>query len=802
MSKQPTIAFGMIIKGTDDEAPLLRKALGSINGYVDAIYIDINAPKGKKHSKEVIAVAKQFGADYVLTEWTGNFVEARTNNWQRIPKTYDWYGWLDADDTVDKPEEIQRVIAIASKQQGIYAMYDYDHDEYGNCTVKHWVARLVRNNGAYQWKSSISDGGVAVHETLNEVVPRPKSMTNDFKVVHHAGEDRRQASLERNITLLEGMYDRQKSEGEVDPRTLFYLATHYYDAEKYGEAVNLLQTYLQVSGWNEERCEARLYLGNILRKVKRNAEAKQEYLMAIGEFQNSPRPYIELAELEYDDKRYEFSLGWVEKALKLPKPTTTMVMRPLESSYKAYMLAAQACVNIGGKKLDEAQKYVQKALKLRPLDDDAKRSQELIDQLLDQREDIRAAVRLVRTFEQNGQTERIVPLLNSLPDEVQDNPLILNTRHTFTEPKVWPKKSIALYVGQGPLGIWGPWSLEEGIGGSEEAVIRLSLELAQLGWAVTVFATPGERAGEHNKFGATRPGILGAEWNPVIWKQYYEFNPHDEYDVVIAWRNPQFFEANVKARRRYLWLHDLMDREEFFAERLENIDKVIFVGQYHADYYKGIIPEDKWFVSGNGIDPQDFIEADGKFKRTKHRMVYMSAHNRGLKILLDNWATIKKAVPDATLDIYYGWQSYDALNKDNPERMQWKAELVKQIEEADGVTDHGRIGQQQIVEEINKADVFAYPCVFPEVYCISYTKALAGGAYPVTSDYAEIGHYPGAHAHYEQGQLQSFITEYIDLLIKTLKKGVTDKQRNDLKQTARQKYSWRNTAEQWNDDLI
>lgn len=791
--KQPTIALGMIIKGTADEAPHLRKALSSINGYVDAIFLDINAPKGTKHAQEVIDVAEQFGADYALTEWTGNFVEARTNNWARIPKDFDWYMWLDSDDTVDDPKEIRHLIAIASKQQGIYVKYDYDHDEYGNVTVTHWVARIVRNNGSYAWKSSISDGGVAVHETLNEVIPRPKSMTNDIKVVHHAEEDRRQASLDRNITLLEGMYARQTKEGEVDPRTLFYLATHYYDALRYGEAVKLLQEYLQLSGWNEERCEARLYLGNILRKAGRNAEAKQEYLMAVGEFQNSPRPYIELAELEHEDKRYEFSLNWVEKALNVPKATTTMVLRPLESSYKAYMLGAQACVNIGGKKLDDALEYAEKALKLRPLDEDAKASQELVEKLIEQREDIRAAARLIRSFEEHEQEEKILPLLDSLPADVQDNPLILTARHKYTPPKVWPKKSIALYVGQGPLGIWGPWSLDEGIGGSEEAVIQLSRQLSLLGWQVTVFATPGERAGDD---------IYGDKiYEPAIkWKQYYEFSPHDEYDVVIAWRNPGFFDGQFKARKKYLWLHDLMDREEFIPERLANLDKVIFVGQYHADYYKGVIPEEKWFVSGNGIAPEDFIEVDGN-ERTPHRMVYMSAYNRGLKLLLDMWPEVKKEVPDATLDVYYGWESYDAINRDNPERMEWKDGLVKQMKELEGVTDYGRISHKQIAEELSKSDVLAYPCIFPEVYCITYVKAMAAGTYPVTSDYAELVSYDGAHAHYERDGIQQFITDYTQLLIKTLKEGVSDEVRTNLKQTARNKYSWKSTAKEWSKEL-
>ena len=58
-----------------------------------------------------------------------------------------------------------------------------------------------------------------------------------------------------------------------------------------------------------------------------------------------------------------------------------------------------------------------------------------------------------------------------------------------------------------------------------------------------------------------------------------------------------------------------MDKEEFIDERLENLDRIIFVSQYHRDLYP-FIPEDKCFVSGNGITPEDFEELDGNLSVT------------------------------------------------------------------------------------------------------------------------------------------------------------------------------------------
>lgn len=635
---------------------------------------------------------------------------------------------------------------------------------------------------------------------------RPKALSEEFKVIHHSGANRRLSSLIRNIELLEGMFKRQTEAGKLDPRTLFYLATHYYDAGNLEGAKTLLEHYIKVSGWAEERCEALVYIGDIFYRNEQDDNAHRAYLSAIGEYQNSPRPYIGLAKLDFAKGRYEESAGWIEKCLALPKATTTMVQRPMENSFVAYLIGAQSLANIGGKSLDTAMTYIKKALKIRPKDSDALGAFKQIDALIQNRQDIKAASRLINKFKNDKEEAKILPFIDALPYSTQDNPMILNTRHQYMEPTKWGKKSIAIYVGNGPLGIWGPWSLETGIGGSEEAVIKLSGELAMKGWDVTIFATPGDKAGWYGAKTNTYLGKTSIEggMNGVTWKQFYEFNPKDEYDVLIAWRNPGFFDADIKARKKYLWLHDVMDKEEFLPERLEKIDKVIFVGKYHASLYEGVIPEDKWFISGNGIDPQDFIEADGKFRRTPHRMVYMSAYNRGLKLLLANWDKIKKAVPDATLDIYYGWEGYDSINANNPERMQWKADLVKMIDNCEGVTDHGRIGHKQIVEEINKADILAYPCVFNEVYCITYVKAMAGGLNVVSTDYAELVNYQkdgGTQVHYEEGKVDKLTEDYIPALIKALKTGMDKDERKRIEYNTRNNYSWEWTANGWDKEF-
>jgi glycosyltransferase involved in cell wall biosynthesis len=780
--KKPTIAFALIVKGTDDEAPLLEQCLNSLDGHVDAVYLGINYPKGKKISKKIMHVAKRHKAVIHTFEWKDDFAGARNFIFSQIPKKYDFIGWCDTDDTLDGVDKLRDVLdSVPKYADGILMKYDYEHDDQGNVTVTHWVVRVVRNNGTFQWKSSFADKGITVHETLSEKRRVAKVMNEEVKVIHHADNERKTRSLNRNIELLERMYD--KNNKDPDPRILYYLATHYFGVSRFAEAENLFKQYVELSGWPEERASAFVYMGQLADFNGDPMLARQCYLYAIGENPSDPDSYVELGELEFKQGLYEKSVRWLEMAVDKKPNFSAMVMRPMDNTFRAYMLLAQSHVNMGGKHLEIALPWAEKALKLRPNDQEANDALDLIQNLIRIRNLTDGAVRLVKQLERDNRMDNIPLLLDLLPAELQDSPAILKIRNHYTEPEIWGKKSIAMYVGQGPLGLWGPWSLEEGVGGSEEAVIRLSKELVKHGWEVTVYGTPGDRAGAYDG---------------VVYKNYWEINLQDTFDVFIAWRSPWFFDAKINARKKYLWLHDKMEVEEFTPERIANLDKVILLSKYHRDCYP-MIPEEKVLYSANGIDPEEFTQHDQE-PRDEHRMIYTSSHVRGLQLLLDCWPEIKKQVPDATLDIYYGWESFEAIHRGNPERMAWKDKITRQIEESDGVTDHGRVGHDVIAKEMSKSDVWPYPCPFPEIYCITAVKAQAAGAIPVSSNFAaldETVQYGGKMLMKDFGDKEA--KQFTKLLVEWLTKPQEekDKARAEMKKWARENCSWAKVAEGW-----
>lgn len=718
------VAICLTVKATDDEAPLLEQCLKSVAPYVDGIFIQLNAPKGKKISNKVRAVAERYTKPHNIEvfTWTGNFAKAKQANLEQVPKKYDWVMWLDTDDTVENPEKIKEVLSITPKNRhGIYVLYDYAHDEWGNTVVAHWNCRIIRNDGSFAWKSSIDDSDVSVHETLVPKRSVAYGYANEFKVVHHDTPERRLNSKIRNLELLEGMYERHKS-GRLDPRVLFYLGRDYFNAGELEKSQARLYEYLQLSGWAEERSEAHLFMGKIFNAYGKSHQAKTAYLQALGENNQNASAYLELARLDATESRPNQAIFWLKSALKIKQGPQAMDL--FTEWPELYMLLAECYLELGGKDLSEALKWADKGLSLRPLDPEFIAQRDKISNVIEYREDMKAAARLVRKLKVE-EKDKVIGLIESLPKDIADSPVVAATKLEFKPTIKWPKKSMAIYCGASPLGIWGPWSLKEGIGGSEEAVIQLSKELTKLGWQVVVYATPGERAGDYQG---------------VIWRQYWEFNPGDKFNVLVAWRMPSFFDAAHEGRA-YLWLHDVMELSEFTEERLANLDKVIVLSDYHRSLFP-TIPDKKIFLSANGIDPHAFRKYDGKFKRDPHRIIYMSSHIRGLALLYDIWPEVKKAVPKATLDIYYGWQSYIDMNHNNPGNqpggMGWMRMMQAWERKLEGVTDHGKIGHEQIIQEIFKSGIWAYPCPFPEIYSITAVKAQAGGAVPVSSNFAAL----------------------------------------------------------------
>lgn len=156
---------------------------------------------------------------------------------------------------------------------------------------------------------------------------------------------------------------------------------------------------------------------------------------------------------------------------------------------------------------------------------------------------------------------------------------------------------------------------------------------------------------------------------------------------------------------------------------------------------------------------------------------YFSSYDRGLQCLLEMWPKIKEQVPEATLDVAYGWTVFDKVHSNNPDMMQWKFKMLQLLKQ-DGVTEHGRLSHTELAKLMKSIKVWAYPTEFTEIHCITALKAQAAGCWPVVTTVAALKETVDCgcgivsdHIYTDKAAQNDFIFEVVDALKRDSIKG-------------------------------
>lgn len=184
-----------------------------------------------------------------------------------------------------------------------------------------------------------------------------------------------------------------------------------------------------------------------------------------------------------------------------------------------------------------------------------------------------------------------------------------------------------------------------------------------------------------------------------------------------------------------------------------------------------------------------------------HNLWWQSSYDRGLDILLFMWSDIKARYPDAELHIAYGWDLFDKVSSNNPERMQWKAS-VEQMMSQDGVFHYGRIGQDKLKELRKECGIWAYPTYFPEINCIGALEAQSDGLVPVTMNDFAFKETVGSGIKidgdiYLKQTRDTFLKELLDLM------GDKKRWEEESKKATKfaKEFEWGNIASKWVDEF-
>jgi len=240
--------------------------------------------------------------------------------------------------------------------------------------------------------------------------------------------------------------------------------------------------------------------------------------------------------------------------------------------------------------------------------------------------------------------------------------------------------------------------------------------------------------------------------------------------------------------------------EYYTPERIAKIDKIFALSHWHRENLKEI-PDDKFFLTRNGIVSGDFAMA-GVLQRDPHKCVYASSPDRGLDVLLEIWPKIREKDKDAHLHIFYGFtETYDKLHANRDRMIEYKQQIMKLVNELDGVHYHGKVNHAELHMHLMSAGLWLYPTHFTEISCITAMKAQAAGALPVTMTVAALDEtvqhgYKISFPIADERSRTAFRNITTDLLLNPEKQ---ESKRAAMMAWAQEFYDWKLVANEWND---
>lgn len=556
-----TVSLQMIV---NDEYEAVAELIGQALNYFDEINITVSHKPTANKLKKVAQTFFTGKFDNLPTinikyrEWNDRFDEARNANLKL--STTDYFFWLDADDSFDF-STIPRLVQLADENNidEIFLPYNYAQDEFGNCVTTHKRERLLRRSVGFEWRGWVHETCITDKKHISHVLDSPT-------VVHNTSPEHAKESGERNHAILAKAYAETE-----DPRYLMYLGSSLFSLKQYEKSIALLLDFLKVSGSKEDVHRSLCFISEAAYHLD-NFELAVEYATKAAVLMpETPMAYWLLAQYEADSKNWHEALEWVKVSMSKPDPQTLSVWDPTARE-RAVLIAAQAEFML--QNYNKALAWLKKIPK-------NKSAQDLFEGFIEEA-DAETFVNLLPRIRKYFKNDEL--LWKSLATDLQYDTRLLSLRQAVNKPKKWGDKSIVIFCGEG-YEEWGPHTLDKGMGGSEEAVVYLSYELAKLGYDVTVFA----------EYDSANTAVV--DWRP--WK---EIDVRDEFNIFVAWRAPQFLER-INAKVKLADIHDIVPVEAISDD--PDVTHLV-KSEYHKNLYTDKKPNADFRVIGNGIKKDQF----------------------------------------------------------------------------------------------------------------------------------------------------------------------------------------------------
>lgn len=779
IKKQPfKLALVMIVKPSDDEAELLKRCLASVAQYVDGIFLTITGENAKCEE-----VAKFFNATVSHFPWVNSFAKARNFALSQVPKDYDYWMWLDCDDVLRGGEFLRKVIENHPGVDAFVFNYLYHFDEYRNPDIVHMKTRVLRHDGCVEWAGDL-------HEDFKQLRAIDAFFVESIDVLHLSNDGRYQQSKERNVEVSEA----SAKDYPDDPRTYWNLGNSYQGIGRYDDALVAFTRFMQLSQSEEEKYLIYLRMAEIYIHKGQNQKAMECASLAIGTRPHYPDAYFFKGQICFHMEQYHEAIDYYKQSLsKEPPYHKIIVYNPRAYDYEPMIAMVKCYFKLGLPNL--ALPLLEGCLEIYP---ESKWLQEITAQIRLEAEKVNKVFKMIPDLSAIKDDAKFIEAFEKIDPSLRAHPALGKLYNSRIVKKESSGRDLVIYCGFTEE-VWSPETARtKGIGGSEEAVIHISKNLAKMGWNVEVYSNCGHQV---------------IQEDGVTYKPFWMYNNRNKQDVTILWRSFRLLSYDINSTKIFVDLHDVMAAGELNEKRMSQVTKVFVKSKAHRDLFPAV-PDDKFAIIPNGIVWQDL--QDQTIERDPYLIVNTSSPDRSLKALLECFAEVKKAVPQARLEWAYGWGVFDTVHSNSSAEMAWKNEILAMIEKTPGVKALGRVSHGEVAKMYQRATVFGYPTAFFEIDCISARKAQAGGAAMAVTDFGalqetvQFGHKIHVDAEQENwGKPHQFDfslqdprarKEWIDACIFLLKHPPTAEQLKNQREWTKQ-FDWTEIAKRWHSVL-
>lgn len=631
-------------------------------------------------------------------KWEDHFGKARQYALDQVKTPY--VAWIDADDTVDLDA---LVLCAKAMREGsvdwVLSPYEYARDEDGTVTASQVRPRVFRT-ASVKWEGRIHENPIPTCEIRTAM---DEDLGVELRVRHNKNLDDVLLTAHRNLKLLQIAAE----EDPGDLRIQQYLGRAYMGLEQYEKAVPYFLKQAKGSGMIEDSYWSLICAGQCLTRLGDLAQARTCFLESLKIAPSWKDAYIGLGVVERESGAWDKALTWLETALDKDVPNTVSPVNP--SFYTLDLpLELAHCHMVMGNYL-QALECVKSALRLHGQNERALEARTTCVEALELEQNAKAILRIGNLIHKTDR-KRAKDFFDVVPSLYQTDPRIHAMRSAMVPPRVWPEKSVVIYCGGNTPEPWAPPSIFKGIGGSEEAVIYLSKELAKQGYEVTVY---------------NRCVDMEGEYDGVTYKNAHEFSMRDTYNTLIAWRIPAFFDSAIQAKKKVVWLHDIVTPEMVNERCIKNTDLFLFLSEWHRNNLPDI-PEEKVCIVNNGIVLSDHKASE----KRPYSLIWSSSYDRGLLPFMKHiFPIVKERMPQVTLDVAYGWNNIQReMDRVQPLKDLYE-ELAPMLESTEGVTHHGRLSHRALAKLMGEVQVYPYASEFGETNNITSQKCQASGVY-------------------------------------------------------------------------